>query len=230
MLQVQPPLSAHNPHMNASHFHMIRPPHACPMLLHVRVHFVTKLCHYLANCPRNRATVSRAVEPHARASCATVVHCCALVLVLLNASRARGIARLNASRVRGIARLNASRSLAQVPLIRGPIVPHTRAPIAPHACAPTTPHACALTTPHACAPTTPQACAHALARCSVRHPHMPVRAMSRIACAHATSYTLLPFPSQRVRLALFSCLPQARPCYCEDSAQGPKPSHDSWPS
>ena len=182
MLEVQSPLSAHNPHMNASHFRMIWPPHACPMLLHFCVHFVTQLCHYLANCPRNRATVSRAIEPHACASCATVAHCCALVLAL--------------------ARPSASHSW-----------PHgascSRAHCASSSCAHCASRSCAHCSSGSRAHYTSGLrtyCVQSLARCSVCHPHMPVRALSRIACAHATSYTLLPCLNQRVRLVLFSCL------------------------
>lgn len=91
------------------------------MLLHVRVHSITQLRHYLKTCPHNLAIVSRVVEPHARASCAILAHCCAPML----------------------ARLNASRSLAPAPRARVPIATHARMPIAPHASVPTTPQACA---------------------------------------------------------------------------------------
>lgn len=56
-----------------------------------------------------------------------------------------------------------------------------------------------------------------------------------LSCArcHCTSlrlsHSMLLRPSLLVRLALLSCLPQARPCCCQDFAQGHKPSHGIRP-
>lgn len=57
------------------------------MLLHVRSHSVTQLCHYPSSCPHNPALVSCAVEPHTCAPCATLARWCSLVLMRSRASR-----------------------------------------------------------------------------------------------------------------------------------------------
>lgn len=70
MLHFKLPLSAHSPHMNASHFSHDLAPYAGPMLLHAYTHYGTKLCHYLTLSHRLPTQLSHSLTR----LCATLAH------------------------------------------------------------------------------------------------------------------------------------------------------------
>lgn len=61
-------------------------------------------------------------------------------------------------------------------------------------------------------------CAHALVKCCVHCPCMPLRSLSRIPYTYATTHTCCSGPAHTSYLLCFDACPQPRLCFCHDLA------------